>query len=232
MRRIGTTDDGSVLLEATAAELLEVDTAIVSLMRFRDACAATAPAELRASAAVARALHPEPEKILHRRGGKSAEQKTADRTKTCTVCGQVKPAGDFYDKHGACKPCVLAKQKAAKATKVHTATNQQASPANSDPKRFADTLMKTCASCKTEKYLHAFDKLQRSCRDCMALKTSPILKSASAKNAPADKPAKSRLDLIRQADRRSRMAAAPREHDPDLDRPVEGGRVLPVGGEV
>lgn len=219
MKRIGTTDDGRILLEATAAELLDVDTAIVRLIQFRDACAATAPAELLASAAVARALEPKPKKILHRRGGKSAEKKTADGTKTCTECGEVKPASDFYTGHGKCKPCVLAKQKAAKATKAPKVTDAQ----KPDPTRFANVLSKTCATCKTEKNLSEFQKFARSCNECMQVKYGAVERPRGS--------TKSRLELIRAADRRAKLKAAPRERDPDLDRPVEGGRVLPVGGE-
>ena len=225
MKRIGTTDDGRILLEATAAELLEVDSAIVTLIQFRDACAATAPAELRTSAAVARALEPKTKKTAATKNAKS----TKSGTKTCTKCGQDKAASEFYTGHAKCKPCFLEHQKTAKAAKApQTAGEQKPDPtrlrseATPGRERFAQMLSKTCRTCKTEKPLGEFDKFQRSCLACMTAKPKPVQDQA---------PKKSRMELIREADRRAKLKATPREHDPDLDRPVEGGRVLPVGGE-
>lgn len=155
------------------------------------------------------AANPQPAAAISVPAARPARQpRRTDGTKTCTECGETKPVGDFYTGHGKCKPCTLARQNAKKAT-AQTGTPRPAANVET-PKT------KTCQTCKRELPKTAFHSWQRTCKECKS-------KSGSI-------PKTDRLALIRAADRKAK--AAPREHDPVFDRPVDpSGRVLPVGGE-
>lgn len=104
---------------------------------------------------------------------------------------------------------------------------------------------KTCSICNTTKAATDFYDKGRQCKSCLAQRAANRYAAKHGKPAPAKptggndrfatKPLaplkaaamtkEQRLAAIKAADQRVR------DRDPVLDRPTDGGRVLPVGGE-
>jgi hypothetical protein len=261
MKRIGTTTDGGALIEFTRGEVSTIQSAMALLNAISaevgDAgpSAEVAPppgcsvdqAMAQAVADYVTCVPLNPPAVAKLDLSKIRERAApTGKQKTCTACGQTKPAKEYYGKAQQCKRCVLDRQKAAKAAKKGkpAKTDKPAKPAVAapipPPEAPAEKIpanMRRCSLCGELKPKSDYYTGHGRCKPCF----SAAAKTAkAAKDAVADMQAKKAVDHRASTSARpSRVANltegvkalryGPRDRDAALDPPQQFGRTMPVG---